>query len=149
MTLSYFIEPNPADGAGVDRYAYQSHGLRFAVRRTLKDRNAFEERINAAVNVGAKPAKPPTDHNWLIGERLRTRGSLVSDRWKGSAADLAERGQPAVFPVNGWWRTRPGQNAHARRARHSLLVSIEAPDVETDIYADVAQKIHQAAAVVI
>lgn len=149
VTLSYFVEPNPGDRAGVDRYAYQSHGLRFAVRRTLEDRNAFKERINAAVNVGAQRAKPPTDQNWLIGERLRTRGSLVSDCWKGSAADLAERGQLAVYPVNGWWRTRPGQNAHARKARYSLLVSIEAPDVETDIYADVAQKIQQAAAVVI
>jgi len=141
VTLSYFIEPNPGDRAGVDRYAYQSHGLRFAVRRTLEDSTAFSERINAAVNVDSKRATPPTDQNWLIGERLRTRGSLVSDCWTGSAADLAERGQLAVYPVNGWWRTRPGLNAHSRRARYSLLVSIEAPGVEADIYADVAQRI--------
>lgn len=148
VTLSYFIEPNPGDRAGVDRYAYQSHGLRFAVRRTLEDSKAFAERINAAVNVDAKRAKPPTDQNWLIGERLRTRGSVVSDCWTGSAADLAERGQLAVYPVNGWWRTRPGLNAHSRKSRYSLLVSIEAPGVETDIYADVAQRIRQATAVV-
>ncbi len=143
VTLSYFIEPNPGDRAGVDRYAYQSHGLRFAVRRTLEDSEAFAERLNAAVNVDAKRPKPPTDQHWLVGERLRTRGSLVSDCWTGSAADLAERGQLAVFPINGWWRSRPGLNAHARKARYSLLVSIEAPGVETDIYADVAQQIQQ------
>ncbi|HQC99174.1 MAG TPA: S8 family peptidase [Aquabacterium sp.] len=147
VTLSYFIEPNPGDRAGVDKYAYQSHGLRFAVRRTLENSTAFAERINAAVNADVKRAKPPADSNWLIGERLRTRGSLVSDSWKGSAADLAERGLLAVFPVNGWWRTRPGLNAHARKARYSLVVSIEAPEVETDIYADVAQRIAQAATV--
>lgn len=147
VTLSYFIEPNPGDRAGVDRYAYQSHGLRFAVRRTLENSTAFAERINAAVNADAKRETPPTDQKWLIGERLRTRGSLVCDCWTGSAADLAERGQLAVFPVNGWWRTRSGLNAHSRRARYSLLVSIEAPGVETDIYADVAQRIQQATSV--
>jgi hypothetical protein len=144
VTLSYFIEPNPGARASVDKYAYQSHGLRFAVRRPLEDNQKFAERINAAINFGAKRSKPPVDDEWLIGERLRTRGSVVSDCWSGSAADLAARGQLAIFPVNGWWRTRPGLAAHSRKARYSLLVSIEAPGVEQDIYADVAQRIQSA-----
>jgi hypothetical protein len=141
VTLSYFIEPNPGDRAGVDKYAYQSHGLRFAVRRPLESEQAFAERVNAAVNAQAVRGTPPADNDWLIGERLRTRGSLVSDCWTGTAADLAVRGQLAVYPINGWWRTRPGLTAHSKKARYSLIVSIEAPGIETDIYADVAQKI--------
>jgi len=107
VTLSYFIEPNPGDRAGLDKYAYQSHGLRFAVKRPLEDNSTFARRINAAIDASEKRATPPTDEDWLIGERLRTRGSLVSDSWTGTAADLASRGQLAVFPINGWWRTRP------------------------------------------
>ncbi|MES2952426.1 MAG: S8 family peptidase [Pseudomonadota bacterium] len=148
VTLSYFIEPNPGDRAGVDKYAYQSHGLRFAVRRPLEGEEDFAERINAAINAGAVRPTPPVDNDWLIGERLRTRGSLVSDCWRGTAADLAVRGQLAVFPINGWWRTRSGLNSHSRKARYSLVVSIEAPAVETDIYADVDQRIRLAAEIV-
>ena len=32
VTLSYFIEPNPSQ-RGNSRYRYQSHGLRFDVKR--------------------------------------------------------------------------------------------------------------------
>jgi hypothetical protein len=149
ITLSYFIEPNPGERGGIDKYAYQSHALRFAVRRPLETEAAFRSRINAqaAAEEQGLPSGGGADVGWNIGERLRTRGSLVSDAWTGTAAQLANRGQLAIFPAMGWWRNRPSHLRFEQAARYSLLVSIEAPTAEQDLYALVAQQIAVAAEV--
>ena len=96
VTLSYFIEPNPSQ-RGNSRYRYQSHGLRFDVKRPTETPNAFRARINAAVE--REDAKTDTtDPFWLLGASNRHRGSLHSDIWRGTAAELASRAQLAVFP---------------------------------------------------
>lgn len=59
----------------------------------------------------------------------------------GTAAQLANRGQLAIFPAMGWWRNRPSHQRFNRSARYSLLISIEAPTAEQDLYALVAQQI--------
>jgi len=143
VTLSYFIEPNPGERGGIDKYAYQSHAMRFAVRRPLETEAAFRGRINAqaAAEEQGLPAAGGTDSGWTIGERTRSRGSLISDSWTGTAAQLSNRGQLAVFPAMGWWRNRPSHGRFERAARYALLVSIEAPAVELDLYAAVAQQI--------
>lgn len=141
VTLSYFIEPNPGARGGIDKYAYQSHALRFAVRRPLENAAAFRVRINA--QAAAHEANQPIagDAGWLIGDRLRTRGSLLSDSWNGTAAELANRGQLAIYPTMGWWRNRPRHERYERAARYALVVSIEAPEIEQDLYASVAAQI--------
>lgn len=143
VTLSYFIEPNLGDRGGIDKYAYQSHALRFAVRRPLETETAFRGRINAQATAEEQglTGNGGADAGWTIGERTRARGSLISDSWTGTAAQLANRGQLAVFPAMGWWRNRPSHGRFERAARYSLLVSIEAPEVEQDLYATVAQQI--------
>lgn len=143
VTLSYFIEPNPGERGGIDKYAYQSHALRFAVRRPLETEAAFRGRINAQAVAEEQglPAAGGADAGWTVGERSRARGSLVSDSWTGTAAALANRGQLAVFPAMGWWRNRPSHGRFERAARYSLVVSIEAPAIQEDLYAIVAQQI--------
>ncbi|MEI8363391.1 MAG: S8 family peptidase [Betaproteobacteria bacterium] len=143
VTLSYFIEPNPGELGGLDKYAYQSHALRFAVRRPLESEATFRARINTQVAAEEQglPGGITPDSGWTIGERLRTRGSLLSDCWKGTAAALSNRGQIAVFPTMGWWRNRPSHERYNRFARYSLLVSIEAPAVQQDLYTSVALQI--------
>ncbi len=143
VTLSYFVEPNPGERGGLDKYAYQSHALRFAVRRPLETEAAFRGRINAqaAAEEQGLPNAGGADAGWTIGERLRTRGSLLSDSWSGTATALANRGQLAIFPAMGWWRNRPSHGRFERATRYSLVVSIEAPEVEQDLYASVAQQI--------
>lgn len=147
VTLSNFIEPNPGDRGGANKYAYQSHALRFAVRRPLETEAAFRGRINAqaAAEEQGLPGGGGSDPGWTVGERLRARGSLLSDSWTGTAAELANRGQLAIYPAMGWWRNRPSLQRFDRAARYSLLVSIEAPAAEQDLYALVAQKIAAAA----
>jgi hypothetical protein len=44
---------------------------------------------------------------WAIGVQGRTHGSLHSDWWPGSAAELATCASIVVFPVTGWWKDRP------------------------------------------
>lgn len=149
VTLSYFIEPNPGERGGIDKYAYQSHSLRFAVRRPLETEATFRGRINAQAAAAERglPSAGGGDSGWTVGERTRARGSLISDSWTGTAAELANRGQLAVFPAMGWWRNRPRHGRFERAARYSLAVSIEAPEIEQDLYSIVAQKIEAPVAI--
>ncbi len=48
VTLSYFIEPNPSARDFRSRYRYESHGLRFDVKRPYESEDDFRSRINAA-----------------------------------------------------------------------------------------------------
>jgi len=142
VTLSYFMEPNPgARGAG-DKYSYQSHALRFEVRRREESAKAFLSRINRLARdeeEGSSSAGP--DPGWIIGDQLRRRGSIHSDAWSGSAAELANRGVLAVYPASGWWRRRTKLERYDRSARYALVVSIDVPESPVDLYALVAAKI--------
>ena len=139
VTLSYFIEPNPSQRGIRSRYRYESHGLRFAVKRPLEPLNAFRGRINAAAQEEEKDSnRSQGDSAWLIGPQIRHRGSLHADIWRGSAAELASRGHIAIYPALGWWRTRPALERYDKAARYALVVSIKAPETNIDIYSEVA-----------
>ena len=141
VTLSYFIEPNPSR-RGRSRYRYESHGLRFDVRRPLESPEKFRERINAAARDDDYAAQDSGDDPlWLIGKQGRHRGSLHSDIWRGSAADLASRGYIAVYPSSGWWRTRAVLERFNQEARYSLVISIRSPETEVDLYSEVENQI--------
>ena len=142
VTLSYFVEPNPSRRGVRSRYRYESHGLRFDVKRPLETIGAFRARISAAArNEHFVSGTGGSDSAWLIGTRNRHRGSLHGDIWRGTAADLASRGAIAVYPTSGWWKTRAALGRYDRAARYSLIVSIRAPEVDVDLYADVANRI--------
>jgi Subtilase family len=143
VTLSYFVEPSPGARGWTARYGYQSHGLRFAVRNPLETVRQFEERINKAVREQGYESPGLQDPGWQFGRGsgLTSIGSVHSDVWSGSAADLASRGYLAVYPTLGWWNKRPHLGAWEKVARYSLIVTIETPDVETDLYTPVATQI--------
>jgi len=136
VTLSYFIEPNPSARGVKSRYRYESHGLRFDVKRPYESDHEFHCRINLAardVEEGGATSSG-NDPNWMLGPSNRHRGSLHSDIWRGSAADLASRGVLSVFPVSGWWKMRPKLGRYDQKADYSLLISIRAPKVEVELY---------------
>jgi len=148
VTLSYFIEPNPSERGFRSRYRYESHGLRFDVKRQYESERDFRTRINAAARdeeVGTRSSGG--DQGWLIGKQNRHKGSLHSDIWHGSAADLASRGVLAVYPALGWWKTRPRLERYDKAARYALIVSIRAPEVDIDLYNAVANQIATSVAV--
>ena len=142
VTLSYFIEPNPSTRGVRSRYRYESHGLRFDVKRPLESIDAFRGRISAAARDDQYASGTSgSDTAWLIGTQHRHRGSLHGDIWSGSAADLASRGAMAVYPTSGWWKTRPALKHYDRAVRYALVVGIRAPEVDVDLYAEVANQI--------
>lgn len=141
-TLSYFIEPNPSTRGVRSRYRYESYGLRFDMKRPTETVDEFRRRVNlVAREEDSGRSGSSEDRGWLIGTKGRHRGSLHADIWKGSAADLAERGCIAVFPTTGWWRTRPALEKYDRKARYALVVSIKAPEVDVDLYTEVVNKV--------
>jgi hypothetical protein len=149
ITLSYFIEPNPGRRGWRKRHRYASHGLRFDVKGPTESLEEFRKRLNkkALDEDEAKPSTRGDSSEWYLGERARNRGSLHSDILSCNAADLAERGVIAVYPVSGWWKDQPKRDRSDLGARYALVVSIETPGVETDIWTPVAQQVGVAIAI--
>lgn len=142
VTLSYFIEPNPARLGWKARHRYQSHGLRFEVKRRAETLADFEKRINQLEREeGERRPEAAADDGWYFGPRAREHGSIHSDYWMGTAADLAARGVIGVHPVTGWWKEQPKRDRSADGVRYALIVSIEAPGVETDLWTPVARAV--------
>ena len=144
VTLSYFIEPNPARRGWARRYSYASHGLRFDVRRATESNVDFRKRINQLA-LAEEERRPPSHGSdaaeWYFGPDYRVSGALHADIWRGTAADLAQRGAIAIYPVTGWWKERPSHDHSERGARYALVVSIETPDQDVDIWTPVAQEV--------
>jgi hypothetical protein len=150
ITLSYFVEPNPSKRGWQSKFRYQSYALRFAVKAATETDEEFMARVNKLerdqdnddTHVDADSA------DWTFGAQLRSRGSVHSDIWTGTAVQLAAKSQVAVFPVGGWWKDWKEASQHGAEARYSLVVSLDvAEGIETDLYTPIENKI--AAAVVI
>ena len=140
VTLSYFIEPGPGEIGWKDRYRYASHGLRFDVKSPVESSDDFVRRINAAIwteEEGRPGTQSAADH-WVIGANGRDKGSIHSDIWQGTAAELANSGSIAVYPIIGWWKERYHLGRFNNRTRYSLIVSIMTPAEDIDIYTPVA-----------
>jgi hypothetical protein len=149
VTLSYFVEPNPGkrgvSGSArtmiVDAARYPSFGLRFDVTTAGETPEELLARVNAAERDDDDGAASGDLDQWELGQR-RTRGSLHSDVWHGSAVDLADKHAVAIYPVNGWWRFHPKEpEICERKARYALVVSIETDEEEVDVYSPVFNQI--------
>ncbi len=135
VTLSYFIEPSPGRRGWRYRHRYASYGLRFAVKNPLERVDAFRARLSRDAQ-DDDTSGGGGEQGWTLG-RLRKRGSIHSDIWRGPAVELAERGMVGVFPVGGWWKERHHLGRWKRTVRYALIVSIRTPATEIDIYTPV------------
>ena len=88
-----------------------------------------------------RPGNRVQDSGWHLGSTLRTKGSIHSDTWSGSAAELAARGYVGVYPVTGWWRERKHLRKWNKAARYALLVTIESRRTDLDIYQAIVNQI--------
>ncbi|MEP7182347.1 MAG: S8 family peptidase [Betaproteobacteria bacterium] len=143
VTLSYFIEPNPGRRGWKKRHRYASHGLRFEVKTPTESVEEFRKRLNqrALDEDEGRPFTGGDSSEWYLGEQARNHGSIHSDILQGFAADIAERGVIGIYPVSGWWKDQPKRDRSEQGARYALVVSIETPGVETDIWTPVANQI--------
>jgi Subtilase family len=143
VTLSYFVEPNPTRRGWRRRYRYASHGLRFDLKYPTESVDEFRKRLNqrALDEEEERPATGGDATAWYLGEVARNKGSIHSDIWVGTAADLAERGWLGIYPVSGWWKDQPKRDRSNIGAQYSLVVSIETDAEGVDIWTPIAQEI--------
>jgi hypothetical protein len=142
VTLSYFIDPNPGADAPLAPARYRSFGLRFDLRKKGETPQAFQKRLNDLAETPDEDldlVEPDADR--LFGAKSISAGSLHSDEWQCSAADLIDRDRLAVYPVGGWWKQSRKVEISDRRARYSLAISLDAGDVEVDLYSEIEQLI--------
>lgn len=144
ITLSYFVEPNPSKRGWQSKFRYQSYGLRFALKGATETDQEFAERVNALERDedDEESHGDPDRAGWSYGHQLRTKGSLHSDVWTGSAAELAAKGTIAVFPVGGWWKDWKDARQWNTSVRYSLVLTLEAPeDIGVDLYTPIKNQI--------
>jgi Subtilase family len=147
VTLSYFIESNPGERGWVRRYSYPSYGLRFVTKDATELLTDFQKRITKNAHEEGDTVSFKEDKGWFLGTELRNRGSLHSDIWTGTAADLAAKDAIGVYPVGGWWKDRPFHNRWSEQIRYTLIVSIRVMGEEADIYTPVATLVRQTLAI--
>ena len=142
VTLSYFIEPAPGEIGWKDKYRYASCGLRFDVNTENESEKAFTSRINRAIEAEENEERSKNDSKrWLIGADNRNRGSIHSDELNLTAAQLAACNLIAVYPIGGWWKTRTNLEKYNEKLRYSLIVSLDTPAENIDLYNVVKTKI--------
>lgn len=141
VTLSFFIEPNPGERVQVDRHRVQSCALRVAMQNPAEGLMEFRKRISKVEHEEDEGKVAFSEPGWRLGPLGRNRGSILSDLWGGTAADLAMREHLAVHPTGGWWKYHRKARRWNERVRYALVVSILTPDTEVDIYTEIANKI--------
>ena len=142
ITLSYFIEPGAGEIGWKDKYRYQSHGLRFDVNNVSESENNFRKRVNVAAREENEEVNGNTGANrWAIGTNNRSSGSIHSDYIELTAAELAHCHHIAVYPVIGWWRERKNLRKVENQTRYSLIISLETPEQDVELYTTVKNMI--------
>lgn len=149
VTLSYYIEPSPGMRGWKDRYRYASHGLRFDVNNPGETADEFARRVNVNMRGEDEGRSVSGSKGWFLGQNNRNVGSVISDFKDGTAIDFSDIENIAIFPVIGWWRERHAEGRFDSKARYSLIVSIETPGVEADLYTAITQAIENMSATTI
>lgn len=138
VTLSYFIEPNPGAREYARSFSYHSHGLEFKLIREGETPEEFRRRVSAASEMEDESETPSLrDEDWTIKERVRSKGSIKKDFLKTNGATLASRNILAVYPKGGWYRSRRVLGKYDQDIRYAIIVTIETPETEVDIYTPV------------
>lgn len=143
VTLSYFIEPLPGERGWKDKYKYASCNLRFEVNNSDENEEDFKKRINKLMredNEDKGNGSSGSDR-WTLGKNNRCLGSIHSDIWEGTAADLSQSNYIAVYPISGWWKEKNKLEKYNNKIRYSLIISLETPNQEIDLYTPIVTKI--------
>lgn len=128
VTLSYFIEPNPRQSSNV----YEGASLDWDLQGVNETHNEFLKRINKEMR--EKDEKGfKNEGGWEIGSQLRSRGSVQSDRWEGTAAELASREHIAVYPQYGWWKYNTSKRPNPV-IPFTIIVSVVTESEDINLY---------------
>lgn len=138
VTLSYFIEPSPGEVGWKNKYKYPSHNLTFRLNSPAETKEQFTKRINKELlnEDDIHITSAPSDH-WEIGQNNRHQGSIHKDIWRGTPQELANSNLLAIVPQTGWWKERHKLEKYNSKARYALIISIDSPTQNIDIYTPV------------
>lgn len=136
VTLSYFIEPNPGGKEYSRSFSYHSHELEFKLIKPGETLEEFHRRVSSAADNNEEENEKPNlkGEDWTIKERIRSKGSIKKDYLETTGAELSDRYYLAVFPKNGWYKTRKKLGKYENEVRYSLIVSIETIKQDVDLY---------------
>lgn len=140
VTLSYYIEPSPGNRQYASNFRYHSHELDFKLIKPTESPRDFQRRISAAssgTEENADDSVSTSSEDWTLRERIRSKGSVKKDFITVSGVELSRRNLLAIYPKNGWYRSRPKLDKVDTSVRYSLVVSIETENKEIDIYTPV------------
>lgn len=138
ITLSYFVEPGAGEIGWKDRYRYASHGLRFDMNTPTENKDEFIKRINAAAREEDEVYSGNSgSERWVVGSVTRNHGSIHSDIFEGTAAEVAACRYIGIYPVIGWWRERTNLKMWDKSTRYSLIISLNTRSQKVDLYTPV------------
>lgn len=140
ITLSYFIEPNPQNKGYKSKFSYQSHGLRFKFISPNQSLENFKASINKEDLYDDYEKSDAESKGWIFGSNLRTKGSIHSDIWQGTAAELMTMNTIAIYPISGWWKSSKAKERWKNKIRYSLIISIDCKE-DINIYSSISTKI--------
>jgi hypothetical protein len=142
VTLSYFIEPNPGERRYANNFQYHSHSLDFMLIKPSEDLATFKQRVSKSSEEDEEGEELVNREGeaWSL-KKARSRGSIKKDYITMSGADLSTCHVLAVYPKNGWYKTRKKLGLANREVRYSLIVSLETDSVDVNIYNPIMQLI--------
>lgn len=141
ITLSYYIKPSPGLRSRFNKYSFQSIRLKFDVCGPHESRREFENRIKCYTEEGEErgPRDSALADRWHIGINNRNQGSIISDSFVTTGAEMAGCGIIAVYPSGGWFKNKP-ENLDIE-IPYSLVVTLEGPEEEVHLYNEVENTI--------
>ena len=139
VTLSYFVTPKAGSRGNKNKFKYQSHGLRFELKRKDEKEEVFAARINKALKHNSDSTEESSPINWMFGPRVRNKvaGTVLKDIWEGSGIDLANMHKLIVYPVAGWWKDDKNIKLEDSKVRFSLIIDIETEEESVDLYNEI------------
>jgi len=139
VTLSYFITPKAGSRGNKNKFKYQSHGLRFELKRKDESEQEFYSRVNKALNDGSQDNSSNSDPNWKLGIKTRNKiaGTILKDIWEGQSVDLATMDKLIVHPVVGWWKDDKKIKSEESKVRFSLILDIETEEESVNLYNEI------------
>ena len=93
-----------------------------------------EEEADAEREEGEDVDTNSGSSRWIIGADNRSLGSVHSDIWEGTAAEIATSNLIGVYPVIGWWRERRNLRFMEKKSRYSLIISLQTTEQTIDLY---------------
>lgn len=102
-----------------------------------ESKGEFKRRISKAMRDDDEKNIISNDSGrWLIGSQNRNVGSIHSDIWEGTA-DLSQGNYIMIYPTTGWWKLRTNLKKYNQKVRYSLIVSIETPENNVNLYNEI------------